>query len=144
MQTIVQSTTEKPSDTLFVHVYFGSKASVYNYYEDDGLTYAYEKGNFLESKMSFQPVDKKIVIEALTANSYSSKFKTIAVILHGFEQVANQLKVNGKAVTPKSTAIDLYNAIKPNDALWFDSRRMEQKVLVIDNLNAGGKTEISW
>jgi len=144
MQTIIQSTSEKPSDTLFIHVYYGNEASVYTYYEDDGETYSYEKGTFLDSKMSFQPSEKKIVIEPLTSGSYTSKFKTIQVILHGFEAVADQLKVNGKSATKKSTSIDLYNSIKPNDPLWFDSRKMEQKVLVIDNLNAGGKTEISW
>ena len=144
MQTIIQSTSEKPSDTLFVHVYFGNEASVYSYYEDDGSTYSYEKGTFLESEMSFQPDLKNIDIEALTSNSYTSKFKTITVILHGFETVANQLKVNGKSINPKATTIDLYNSIKPSDPLWFDSRKMEQKVLVIDNLKAGTKTEISW
>ncbi len=144
MQTIIQSTSEKPSDTLFVHVYFGNEASVYTYYEDDGSTYSYEKGNFIESKMSFQPDSKNIVLEPLTSDSYNSKFKTIAVILHGFETVANQLKVNGKSINPKATTIDLYNSIKPSDPLWFDSRKMEQKVLVIDNLKAGTKTEISW
>ena len=144
MQTIIQSTSEKPSDTLFIHVYYGTESSVYNYYEDDGTTYSYENGTFLKSKMSFQPSEKKIVIEPLSSGSYISKFKTIDVILHGFENVADKLKVNGKSATQKSTSIDLYNSIKPSDPLWFDSRKMEQKVLVIDNLNAGGKNEISW
>jgi hypothetical protein len=65
-------------------------------------------------------------------------------MLHGFESVSSQLKVNGKSSNPKTTAIDLYNSIRPNDALWFDSRKMEQKVLVIDNVKTGGKTEITW
>jgi alpha-glucosidase len=144
MQTIIQSTSEKPSDTLFVHVYFGNEASVYSYYEDDGSTYSYEKGTFLESEMSFRPDSKNIVIEPLTSDSYKSKFKTIAIILHGFETVANQLKVNGKTLHPKATTIDLYNSLKPTDPLWFDSRKMEQKVLLVDNIAASSKTEISW
>ena len=144
MQTVVQSTLEKPSDTLFLHVYFGNEASVYNYYEDDGLTYSYENGNFMESKFSFQPSDRKIVIEPLRSNSYTSKFKTITLVLHGFEHLAQQLKSNGKSLSPKETIIDLYNSIAPSDPLWFDSRKMEQKVLVIENLKSDSKTEISW
>jgi alpha-glucosidase len=144
MQTIVQSTSEKPSDTLFVHIYFGNEGSVYTYYEDDGLTYSYETGSFLQSKMTFNAADNRIVIEPLASNSYSSKFKTITLILHGFESLANKMKVNGNAVSPTSKSIDLYNSIKPNDPLWFDSRKMEQKVLVIDNLKASTKTELTW
>jgi alpha-glucosidase len=144
MQTIVQSTTEKSSDTLFVHVYFGNESSVYNYYEDDGLTYSYEKGTYVEAKMSFLFADKKIIIEKLASNSFTSKFNTISVVLHGFEPAANQLKVNGKNSQPKVKVIDLYNSIKPSDPLWFDSPKMEQKVLVIDNLKTDSRTEISW
>jgi hypothetical protein len=94
--------------------------------------------------MSFQPTDKKIVIEPLTSSVYTSKFTTIAVVMHGFEAVAGQLKVNGKSTKAKSTNIDLYNSIKPNDPLWFNSRKMEQNILVIDDVKPGSKTEISW
>jgi alpha-glucosidase len=144
MQTVVQSTAQLPSDTLFVHVYYGNEASTYNYYEDDGHTYSYENGNFLESEMSFNPETKKILIEALTSKSYSSKFKAYTLFLHGFEGVAGQLKVDGKSFKAKETRIDLYNSINPDDPLWFDSRKMEQNVLVIENIKANVKTEISW
>jgi hypothetical protein len=94
--------------------------------------------------MSFSPSEKKIAIEPLTANTYSSKFKTVALMLHGFEGVEKQLTVNGRSISPKATSIDLYNSIKPNDPLWFDSRKMEQQVLLIDNLKANENTEIGW
>jgi alpha-glucosidase len=144
MQTLIQSTSEKSSDTLFVHVYFGNEATTFTYYEDDGETYSYEKGSFLESVMSFDPVAKKIVIQPLTSKSFTSKFKTISIILHGFEAVASQLSLNGKHNTPKESLIDFFNSIKPTDPLWFDSRKMEQKVLVIDGINANKEIEISW
>jgi len=144
MQSIVQSTTEKPSDTIFIHVYYGNEASVFDYYEDDGFTYAYETGSFLETRMSFQPADKKIVIEPLITKSYTSKFKTIGIILHGFETVSSQLKVNGKSYSAKEAVIDLFNSIKPEDPLWFDSRKMDQKILLMNISKISEKTEISW
>ena len=144
MQTQVQSTSEKPSDTLFVHVYYGTEGSVYSFYEDDGQTYSYEKGSFIEAKMNFDAAGKKIILEPLASGSYTSKFKTIQIILHGFEGVASLMKVNGKAVGSKRAVLDLYNSITPNDPLWFESRKMEQDVLLIDNLKAGVKNEISW
>ena len=144
MQTVIQSTSEKPSDTLFVHIFYGNEPSVYTYYEDDGETYSYEKGSFLESEMSFNPTTKNIVLQSLTAKSYSSKFKTISVILHGFDAISGQLKLNGKGISLKETYIDLFNSIKPTDPLWFESRIMEQKVLKIEGINAGKGIEISW
>jgi alpha-glucosidase len=144
MQTLIQSTSEKPSDTLFVHIYYGNKASVYTYYEDDGETYSYEKGSFLETEMSFDPTTKRIVIQSLTAKSYTSKFKIISVILHGFEAVSGQMDLNGKRYSPKETEIDFFNSIEPTDPLWFESRKMEQKVLVIDGIIANKEVEISW
>jgi len=144
MQTIVQNTSEKPSDTLFVHVYFGNEPSVYNYYEDDRQTYSYEKGSFLNSKMSFQPGDKRIVFEPLKSDSFTSKFKSISLVLHGFESLSGKLQVNDKVTAAKDEVIDLFNSIKPNDPLWFDSRTMEQKVQVINGINASERTVVSW
>jgi alpha-glucosidase len=144
MQTLIQSTSEKPADTLFVHIYYGNEASVYTYYEDDGETYSYEKGSFLESEMSFDPAAKKIVIQSLAAKSYTSKFKSISIILHGFEAVSGQMGLNGKRYSPKATVIDFFNSIKPTNPLWFDSRKMEQKVLVIDGNIANKGIEVSW
>jgi len=144
MQSLIQSTSEKPSDTLFVHIYFGNQASAYTYYEDDGETYSYEKGSFQESAMTFDPIAKKIVIQAFTSKSYTSKFKTISVILHGFEAVADQLSWAGKRNSPKKSVIDFFNSIKPTDPLWFESRKMEQKVLVINGITASKGIEISW
>ncbi len=43
MQSLVQTTAEQPSDTLFMHVYKGNRENRFEYYEDDGETFAYEK-----------------------------------------------------------------------------------------------------
>jgi hypothetical protein len=85
-----------------------------------------------------------LLLQPLTSKSFTGKFKTISVILHGFEAVAGQLSLNGKRNTPKESVIDFFNSIKPTDPLWFDSRKMEQKVLVIDGVNANKENEISW
>lgn len=144
MQTLVQSTSESPSETLFVHVYAGNRNSVYTYYEDDGVTYSYEKGTFVESEMTYDASNKKLNIQPLTSDSYKSKFKKITFVLHGFENSAKTMKLNGKAVTCMEESIDLYNSITKDDPLWFDSRPMNQKVLLIENVNAADKIEISW
>jgi alpha-glucosidase len=144
MQTLVQSTNEKPSDTLFLHVYFGNEPGEYTYYEDDGRTYAYEKGDFSESVMRFDPTNRTITLDPLYNGKYNGKFRTLTLILHGFESVSGAMKCNGSQANPANQTLDLYNAIRPDDALWFDSRIMKQNVKVISGLSTGNRNSISW
>ena len=83
MQSVVQSTSEKPSDTLDLHIYYGQASSSYLYYEDDGLTYDYEKGSFYRRLIRFDPSSKSLTI-GKSEGVYTSKFTKIRVILHSF------------------------------------------------------------
>ena len=41
MQSLVQSTKDKPSDTLDINIYYGKEKNSFVYYEDDGSTINY-------------------------------------------------------------------------------------------------------
>jgi len=86
MQSLIQSTAEQPVDTLFVHIYNGSTANHFVYYEDDGKSFNYQKGDFYKRLITFDPATHKIVFEAAEGD-YKSHFKHIKLILHGFDQV---------------------------------------------------------
>jgi alpha-glucosidase len=58
MQSQIQTTTEKPTDTLYVHVYKGDVNNKFVYYEDDGETFDYEKGDFYKSTITYDPAKK--------------------------------------------------------------------------------------
>ncbi|MES2150623.1 MAG: TIM-barrel domain-containing protein [Pseudomonadota bacterium] len=83
MQSLVQSTSEKPSDTLALHVYQGDTATQFVYYEDDGSSFGYQKGEYHQRTISFEPATRRIVFGAVEG-SYRSKFKLVDIILHGF------------------------------------------------------------
>lgn len=95
MQSLVQSTSEKPTDTLSLHVYKGSDANTFVYYEDDGESFDYEKGGFYKRSITYQPSAARLTLEA-PSGSRASQFRFIRLILHGFEQ-KQELKVNGAA-----------------------------------------------
>lgn len=145
MQKAIQSTSENPGDTLFVHVYFGNNPSEYMYYEDDGLSYEYENGKFLERKMSFLPDSKQFLI-APDANkdAYPGKFKNIVLILHGFEPVAKGLKIGNKPIIPADSVIDMLNVYKPTDSQWLNNRSYPQHVYVIHVGDFPKGMELSW
>jgi alpha-glucosidase len=99
MQSLVQTTAEQPSDTLAIHIYNGEKANSFNYYEDDGKSYNYLKGDFYNRSIVFDPKTHSISFNK-TNGSYASHFKYIKLVLHGFEQAAS-LKIDGVEIKLK-------------------------------------------
>ncbi len=94
MQSVVQSTAEKPSSTLDLHIYNGEKPATFLYYEDDGASYAYEQDVFYKRYIAFDPVKKSISLSKVEG-SFSSRFTAIRLVLHSFGDVMT-LKSAGK------------------------------------------------
>ncbi|HJT73972.1 MAG TPA: TIM-barrel domain-containing protein [Chitinophaga sp.] len=111
MQTLVQSTSERPADTLFVHLYRGDSTNTVTYYEDDGETYDYEKGVYYKRIISYNK--QQLVFEKPQGN-YTSKFGNIKLILHGFDGL-RQVKVNGSVQLPVSLSINFLDPVSRFD-----------------------------
>jgi len=88
MQSLVQSTAILPTDTLTIHIYNGKKTNSFIYYEDDGKSFEYQKGVYYKRKITFDPANRNMVFNDAEGN-YTSHFKYIKLILHGFEQADN-------------------------------------------------------
>jgi len=95
MQSLVQTTAEKPTDTLVIHIYKGDSNNSFNYYEDDGESYNYEKGDFYQRNIIYDAVKKQIVFHKVEGK-YKSKFTKLKVVFHGFS-VADKINA-GKAL----------------------------------------------
>lgn len=96
MQSLVQTTADAPTDTLTIHVYNGSKANKFVYYEDDGKSFKYQNGDFYKRAIVFNP-DKHTLTFDGASGTYQSHFKQIKLILHGFEG-ADHLQVGSGRV----------------------------------------------
>ena len=53
-QDVQQYVGEHPVTRVFVDVFPAATETSFNYYDDDGITYAYEKGAFFEQRLSTQ------------------------------------------------------------------------------------------
>lgn len=105
MQQNLQSLAEaSKADNLEIHLYTGADGS-FEYYEDDGETYAFEQGAFLKRRFDMHGSSLKI---SAAAGAFSSRFKTFTVYLHG-KQVT-EIKVNGVA---KATSAENYRFVEP-------------------------------
>jgi alpha-glucosidase len=99
LQSVIVNTAEKPSPTLELNLYNGSGSSAFTYYEDDGITYNYEKGEFYKRMFIFDPADKVIRFSKKEGSS-GSKFTAVRLVLHDFGDLM-AITVNGKNYTLK-------------------------------------------
>src|SRR5476651_2579316 len=60
MQSLVQTTAQKPTDTLVVHIYQGDVNNKFVYYEDDGESYNYENGAFYKRVIAYDAAHQTI------------------------------------------------------------------------------------
>jgi len=100
-QSLVQNTTEKPSDTLDLHIYQGSEPNTFIYYEDDGTSYDYEKGDYYQRAIHFDPVHRLIVLDK-PEGQRPTHFGHIRLLLHGFDSA--QVRKDQAVVTMTNTA----------------------------------------
>ncbi|TDX00814.1 glycoside hydrolase family 31 protein [Dinghuibacter silviterrae] len=101
MQSLVQSTSEAPSDTLWIHVYNGPAPGAFTYYEDDGATFAYRNGAFYKREIRFDPAARTITLDA-PEGSLASKFRYMQLVLHGFGGL-QQIIADGTALVARDT-----------------------------------------
>jgi alpha-glucosidase len=99
-QSLIQSTKEKPSDTLYLHIYNGTEKNSFTYYEDAGNGFGYKQTEYCKRLIEFNPADKKIIISK-QEGSFNSKFKNIQLIFHGFGEELKTLQLNN------ATSIDV-------------------------------------
>jgi alpha-glucosidase len=97
MQSLVQTTAELPTDTLSLHIYYGNTANSFVYYEDDGKSFDYQKGDYYKRAITFDPAKQTIALNA-AEGKYESHFKYIRLILHGFDNT-NSIKSGNTNIT---------------------------------------------
>ncbi len=108
MQSLVQHTAEKPTDTLTIHLYSGKEKNSFCYYEDDGNTFGYKSGDFCRRNFTYDPMVKKLTIDA-QEGTYTSEFRFIRIIFHGFNDQIAKLMINGRPaemITDREPLID--------------------------------------
>jgi alpha-glucosidase len=110
MQKLVESTACNSGDTLFVHLWAGTEKSQYQYYEDDGITYHYQDGNFYKRMMQYDPQNATLVFDK-KEGSIASKFHVITLVLHGFTpDEVKGLSVNGSPVSVSQQQIRFFTS----------------------------------
>jgi alpha-glucosidase len=107
MQSLIQTTAQKPTDTLTVHIYKGAVNNHFAYYEDDGESYKYEQGAFYKRDIKYDAAGSRISF-GQAEGSLNSKFNKIKIVLHGFDNTS--VVLNGKTIALND---DFFSFLKP-------------------------------
>ena len=117
MQSLVQSTKEKPSDTLFIHVYNGDEKNVFTYYEDDGNSFSYKTENYCKRDIEFDGSKKQMVFNE-QQGTFNSEFKYVKLILHGFGQAIKNIFLNDQQYELSENNERIFNPLENLDDLY--------------------------
>jgi alpha-glucosidase len=149
LQTKVLSTKDKPSDTLYVHVFYGANAHRFVYYDDDGSSLDYQRGAYYQRTIEFDPAVRKIVFGKPEGN-YASQFRKVALVLHGFG-TQDRFRENGSPAAIQQVEGRILDPLADLEPLYFDREQYRslreketirpQKTLIVDN---APEIVISW
>jgi len=109
MQSLVQSTSEKPTDILTLHIYKGTTENTFVYYEDDGESYNYENGAFYKRTITYNPTTNTLSFGKVEG-SFKSKFNKLKIVFTGFGNLTG-LKVAGKQTATNNEFISFLTPI---------------------------------
>ena len=142
MESLIQSTSEKPTDTLTINIYKGDVANSFLYYEDDGASYDYENGGYYKRNITYDPSNKKITFEK-KKGSMVSKFMNVKVVLHGFDSEGSY-KMNDKGISLTKELMPFLSPISTFDPQGNNNSVEGCKVLSIVVKNENGAFSFSY
>jgi len=98
MEPLVESTSQAPVGPLTLRVYAGDNCSG-QLYQDDGRTFAYEKGEFLRERFTCEISPDGIQLNlGPREGTYPAWWKQVRVEIYGWTPTKGQVSVNGVTV----------------------------------------------
>jgi alpha-glucosidase len=98
MQPVVQDTDEKPKGPLELHVYPGANCRG-SLYEDDGHSFAYQRGKFLRADYACELSAGDVVVTGrLEHDEFRPWWSSLKLVVYGFKAAPHEIRSGGKAV----------------------------------------------
>jgi alpha-glucosidase len=141
-QGAVQSTKENPGSELVLHVYKGSDHSTFEYYEDDGSTFAYEHGDFYLRTIEFDGKQGSITLIE-PQGKFKSRFQSVKMVLHGFSADL-QFKINGEPLNVEEGNWRFVEPIRDFDPQGITRDLQPEDVIFAYFPLAKNRIEIAW
>ena len=126
----IKSHTGEISDTIILHIYTGDSSS-FNFYEDDGLTFDYQEGNYALRKITHNHHARTVLISAVDGK-FTSPAKRFKLVFHGLDDYSHRVFVNGSEHSLRRDVNMSFVALEKFDPIHDPEPAPQQQVHVID------------
>ena len=84
--------TGQPSETVHLHAYHGGAGTSFQWYADDGETYAFENGDYCLRRIDFDGT--RLLVVGQAEGSFVPRYQRMRVVMHGFPE-GTRISVDG-------------------------------------------------
>ncbi len=137
-----KSHTQEISTTSVLHFYSGGDSS-FTHYEDDGATFDYQNGNFAKRFIENKNSENKIILSAVEG-SFTSLVKKIKLVLHGREENAESIFINGTIFKLAKEMNQFFAPMEKYDPFSDPDRGPEEPVHVIEVDYSSQEITLTW
>jgi alpha-glucosidase len=137
----VKANTAEPSDTLILHVYPGASNSSFAFYEDDGATFSYQKGDFTRRTIQYRAASRSVTLLP-AEGKYTSAFKKLKVIFHDMHTV--QVTVNGAPHTLQHEINQFFAGLEKFDPISDPEPASQEDVHTIEMAYSASEITLEW
>jgi alpha-glucosidase len=139
----VKANTKEISDILNLHVYLGSQNSSFMFYEDDGSTFQYQKGDYAKRLLELKINEQKIVLHK-TEGGYATQIKVIKIIIHGLYSQLDQVKINGTPAGLSREINQFFGPLEKFDPIYDPEPAPFEEVYAVEFNYSTEYMEVQW
>jgi len=138
-----KSNTGEVSEIVILHVYKNVTNSEFVYYQDDGVTFDYQKEKYARRLIEYKPLLNKIRIHH-TQGDFASPVKTIKLVLHGFEKTVESVYVNNHEFPVSHSVNRFFSGLEKYDPVKDPEPAPEEDVTTATFDYISGEIDIHW
>jgi alpha-glucosidase len=135
--------TGETTDQLIIHLYAGPQATSFEFYEDDGSSFDYQKGVFSKRKMEYLPAEKKFVLRKAEGTMNSPRKKT-RLVFHGFDSTLKHVTINAAKNTVTPSVNSYFSGLEKYDPIKDPEPAPSENVLVTEFEYTANEIVIQW
>ncbi len=136
------SNTKTITDKLILHVYTGQSSS-FVFYEDDGATFGYQKGDFAKRHIQYSAEKREVVLSAVDGN-YTSTRKLLKVVLHGLASHSHSVFINGMQNNLNAEVNGFFAALEKFDPIYDPEPAPQEHVYTVETTYTADEIVIHW
>lgn len=126
----IKSHTNEITHTIILHVYTGD-SSTFSFYEDDGISYDYQKGNYALRRLSHDHHNRRLKISEVEGK-FTSAAKRFKLVFHGLDENTHRVIVNGRELTLNQDINMSFVALEKFDPIHDPDPAPQQNVHTVD------------